>query len=60
MVSGKRILIVIAFITIAICVERYLEKRDTEKQNLEEDGTNDMFSSSETQFEFVHNSSEFV
>ena len=59
MVSGKRILFVIAVFTIAICVERKLEKGSTEKHNSEEKGTN-IFLSSEKEFEFAHNSSEFV
>ena len=59
MVSGKRILFVIVVFTIAICVERKLEKGSTEKHNSEEKAT-DTFSSSEKEFEYAHNSSEFV
>ena len=59
MVSGKRILFVIAVFTTAIFVERKLEKGSTEKHNSEEKGTN-IFLSSEKEFEFAHNSSEFV
>ena len=55
MVSGKRILFVIAVFIIAIFVERKLEKGSTEKHNSEEKTTN-IFSSSEKEFDFTHNS----
>ena len=59
MVSGKRILFVTAVFIIAICVERKLEKGSTEKHNSEGKTTN-IISSSEKEFDFTHNSTEFV